>query len=934
MKLGCQNGRLPLRLSQMHFILTTVPRLVTGRVRLAMAASLVAVFFPSMGTVTAAAPRLTAQNSLGFASYVSVTPARVADTRANSGSPYAGRSLGAGQTLTVQVTGGVSGVPASAVAVVLNVTAVAPSAAGFLTVFPAATVRPGVSSLNFAAGQTVPNQVTVAVSPSGAVAIFNSAGVTNVVVDVDGYYTSISASTTSGLYNPISPARVMGTSQGGAQVPADAGLAVTVAGGSTGVPESATAVVINATAAAATSASFLTIYPTGVARPLASNLNFGPQLQGQATANRVTVGIGAGGQITVYNHAGTVAVDVDLDGYYSGSGGTGAAFVAIQPVRLTDTRVPLNGTSIPATSTERFQFLKSSVPASATAVAANFTVIPGSAPGYLTVYPGSTSTQPVASDLNWTANQSPAVANSTIADTANSGSVRVFNGSRAPVNLVIDAFGYFTSVPAVAPVAPPFTLTAAPPTVSVEAGLPADWTLTAVPAVSGTYVLTAVSGEQRSPSGTAATNPAMVTFTNGTAPVPVTLTKATALCTSSPDPCQTLEFTVGSVTSTGDSPVRVLPGTPVSAAVAYATQGSYTNIAVSTPTAGAQTVSGFTGELQATATPATLAIKTKDAYGNLEDPATQGTIGFVFASGSDHSASSLLPASPLTIPANSNGFVNLTYMPGSASAPGTYSDTLTLGQAPTQLTVTLEFTVGMTATSPTGPVVAGTFATWTLTDSAIPNGTYSVSISGADASPNGDAAGGPDYVTFSGGTGNVVLALVDAQPQALTFAISGGELSSSPQATAPSVTPVPAPLVSAYVLTTSSGLGVPSPIVTYSTGSVPPPGSQTFTGESASTTYTLTLQAIDPFGNLSDGSGTILASFTPGTNSGGTADGSTATWSGTALGTTTSQITISGGTATVSLVTSSSGPAAGSGDLLQFSATGGGGSVISSYLVG
>lgn len=818
---------------------------------------------------------------------------------------------------------------------VLNVTAVAPSAAGFLTVFPAATVRPGVSSLNFAPGQTVPNQVTVAVSPSGAVAIFNSAGVTNVVVDVDGYYTSISASTTSGLYNPISPARVMGTLLGGAQVPPDAGLAVTVAGGSTGVPASATAVVINATAAAATSASFLTIYPTGVARPLASSLNFGPQLQGQATANRVTVGIGAGGQITVYNHAGTVAVDVDLDGYYSGSGGTGAAFVAIPPVRLTDTRVPLNGTSIPPTSTERFQVLNSYVPASATAVAANFTVIPGSSPGYLTVYPGSTSTQPVASDLNWTANQSPAVANSTIADTANSGSVNVFNGSRAPVNLVIDAFGYFTSVPAVAPVAPPFTLTAAPPTVSVEAGVPADWTLTAVPAVSGTYLLTAVSGEQTSPSGTAATNPAMVTFTNGTAPVPVTLTKATALCTSSPDPCQTLEFTVGSVTSTGDLPVRVLPGTPVTAAVAYATQGSYTNIAVSTPTAGAQTVSGFTGEPPGTATtPATLAIKTKDAYGNLEDPATQGTIGFVFASGSGHSASSLSPASPLTIQAQSNGFVDLTYTPGSASAAGTYSDTLTLGRAPTQLTVTLQFTVGMTATSPTGTVVAGQFATWTLTDSAIPNGTYSVNIFGADASPNGEAAGGPAYVTFSGGTGSVVLALVDAQAQALTFAISGGGLSSSPQATAPSVTPVPAPLVSAYVLTTSSGLGVPSPIVTYSTGSAPPPGSQTFTGEAASTTYTLTLQAIDQFGNLSDGNGTILASFTPGTNSGGTADGSTATWSGAALGTTTSQITISGGTTTVSLVTSSSGPAAGLGDLLRFSAIGGGGSVVSSYFVG
>jgi hypothetical protein len=79
-------------------------------------------------------------------------------------------------------------------------------------------------------------------------------------------------------------------------------------------------------------------------------------------------------------------------------------------------------------------------------VEANFTVIPGDANGYLTIYPGaSTTTNPVASDVNWIANESPAVPNFTIADTNGTGSVEVYNSHGATINLVVDAFGYFTA---------------------------------------------------------------------------------------------------------------------------------------------------------------------------------------------------------------------------------------------------------------------------------------------------------------------------------------------------------------------------------------------------------------------------------------------------------------------------------------------------------
>jgi serine protease len=86
---------------------------------------------------------------------------------------------------------GVGGVPASGVsAVLLNVTAVAPTAATYLTVWPAGESMPLASSLNASAGQIVANSVMAKVGADGRVMIFNAAGATDVVVDVAGYFTA------------------------------------------------------------------------------------------------------------------------------------------------------------------------------------------------------------------------------------------------------------------------------------------------------------------------------------------------------------------------------------------------------------------------------------------------------------------------------------------------------------------------------------------------------------------------------------------------------------------------------------------------------------------------------------------------------------------------------------------------------------------------
>jgi hypothetical protein len=85
--------------------------------------------------------------------------------------------------------------------------------------------------------------------------------------------------------------------------------------GLAGVPANAASVVLNVTVTGTTQPSFLTLYPTGAVRPLASNLNW--SAAGVTVPNLVTVKIGTGGKVSVYNLAGSAHVVADVAGYYA-----------------------------------------------------------------------------------------------------------------------------------------------------------------------------------------------------------------------------------------------------------------------------------------------------------------------------------------------------------------------------------------------------------------------------------------------------------------------------------------------------------------------------------------------------------------------------------------------------------------------------------------
>jgi hypothetical protein len=234
-----------------------------------------------------------------------LTPSRILDTRATG-------PVGPSAALPLQVTGR-GGVPAAGVsAVVMNVAVTAPTATGYLTVFPLGEPIPPTSNLNFTAGDTVPNLVTAKLGAGGSVQLYNAMGSTHVVVDVAGWYDD-GTSATGATYHPVTPSRILDTRNGPGPLGSAAVMEVQVAGRG-GVPAAGvSSVVTNVAVTGPTAASFLTVFPAGEALPLASSLNFRP---GQTVPNLVVAKQGAGGRLSIYNAAGSTHVIADVAGWF------------------------------------------------------------------------------------------------------------------------------------------------------------------------------------------------------------------------------------------------------------------------------------------------------------------------------------------------------------------------------------------------------------------------------------------------------------------------------------------------------------------------------------------------------------------------------------------------------------------------------------------
>ena len=232
-----------------------------------------------------------------------LAPRRLLDTRRDT-------QVTAGRVRTVQVESSRSGVPSAATAVVVNLTAVNSTSAGWARVFPCDQVgKSSVSNVNFGHGEIRANSAIVKLSNVGTVCVQSNVAV-DIVIDITGY---ISA---SGLrYQAVAPVRLIDTRDprvGGKRFPAGSIVQFDVAGLG-GIPSPASAASMNLVAVSAASDGFMTMWPcrNGDDPPLASNVNF---RAGRNVANGVTVGL-VDQHICLYTVAGSHFV-VDVSGVW------------------------------------------------------------------------------------------------------------------------------------------------------------------------------------------------------------------------------------------------------------------------------------------------------------------------------------------------------------------------------------------------------------------------------------------------------------------------------------------------------------------------------------------------------------------------------------------------------------------------------------------
>ena len=180
------------------------------------------------GTSPSATWSFTTESSPTALQFYPVAPCRLVDTRGaaagfNGIAPFSGPSIPAGETLTIPVQSAAEAsanttpapcgvIPSVAQAYSFNVTVVphAGGAVDYVSLWPAGSPQPFVSTLDDPEGLIVANAAIVpAGSPDGGISVFNAGpSATDVIIDMNGYFAPPSA----GLqFYPVAPCRLVDT---------------------------------------------------------------------------------------------------------------------------------------------------------------------------------------------------------------------------------------------------------------------------------------------------------------------------------------------------------------------------------------------------------------------------------------------------------------------------------------------------------------------------------------------------------------------------------------------------------------------------------------------------------------------------------------------------------------------------------------------------
>jgi hypothetical protein len=199
-------------------------------------------------------------------------------------------------------------------------TAVPSGPLAFITAWPSGAPQPNISNINSPQGRVLANSMVIPSGTQGAVDVF-AYNNTDLIIDINGYFAPDDG--VNGLfYFPLNQCRAVNTTSASIEP----GLGAPIIGDDTSrtlplrqsscaasVPASVKAYALTMTALPnGQSMPFMTAWPTGEARPNASQLN---AFEGQIVTNSAIVPAGANGSIDVYAYRQTHLV-LDLSGYF------------------------------------------------------------------------------------------------------------------------------------------------------------------------------------------------------------------------------------------------------------------------------------------------------------------------------------------------------------------------------------------------------------------------------------------------------------------------------------------------------------------------------------------------------------------------------------------------------------------------------------------
>jgi hypothetical protein len=345
------------------------------------------------------------------------------------------------QTITFA---GFNGIPSGAVAITGTLTVISgASYGGYVTIAPTIGAgQPPTSTNNFPVSDIRADGITVGLTGSGTADVVywasTSAPALAFIMDISGYYAN---DTTGATYHPITPGRLVDSrfGIGGVSLLHGGVKQSFTVWGSLGVPSTAVAVTATATATSATYAGFITVGPSLVSPFPTSTVNF-PVTNTRSVG--VTLGLSGSGTLDVVytpnvaNPAYTVDFNFDLTGYYTYDA-TGYGFHAIAPARV------LSSTVFNAQVKQTISVAGPNVvPAGATGVTGNITVISSTVAGYVSVMPTLPSGTPPISTVNLPVNDIRS--NGVACGLAGADQFDiVFWAGSYHVNVLFDVTGYF-----------------------------------------------------------------------------------------------------------------------------------------------------------------------------------------------------------------------------------------------------------------------------------------------------------------------------------------------------------------------------------------------------------------------------------------------------------------------------------------------------------